>query len=84
MRVDPEYDADQVIEIARDKYQLTMGKGIGPLTGSAFRIGHLGDLNVPMVLGALGALETSLRACRIPIGSGGLEAAAEKLSDLSS
>ena len=84
VRVGPEYDADQVIEVARDKYQLTMGKGMGPLTGSAFRIGHLGDLNVPMVLGALGALETSLRACRIPIGSGGLEAAAEKLSDLSS
>jgi len=84
VRVGPEYDADQVIEVARDKYNLTMGRGIGPLAGSAFRIGHLGDLNVPMVLGALGAIEASLRTCRIPIGSGGLEAAAEELSDVSS
>ena len=83
VRVSADYDANQVIKVAREKYNLTMGSGIGPLAGSAFRIGHLGDLNVPMVLGALGAIETSLRTCRVPIGSGGLEAAAQQLSEAS-
>ena len=50
------------------------------LAGTA-RIGHLGDLNAPMIMGALGAIETALRSCGIPIGSGGLEAAANILSE---
>ena len=58
-----------------------MGSGIGPLAGTAFRIGHLGDLNAPMIMGALGAIEAALRSCGIPIGSGGLEAAAKMLSE---
>ena len=83
VRVSADYDANQVIKVAREKYNLTMGSGIGPLAGSAFRIGHLADLTVPIVLGALGALEQSLRTCRVPIGSGGLEAAAQQLSEAS-
>ena len=83
VRLAENYDADQVVTIARERFNLTMGSGIGPLTGSAFRIGHLGDLNVPMLLGALGAVEASLRACRVPIGNGGLEAATEMLSEVS-
>jgi alanine-glyoxylate transaminase/serine-glyoxylate transaminase/serine-pyruvate transaminase len=74
-------DADQVVAVARQQFNLSMGSGIGPLAGSAFRIG---DLNVPMLLGALGAVEASLRACQVPIGTGGLEAATKMLSEVSS
>ena len=84
VRLAENYDADKVVAVARQRFNLSMGSGIGPLAGSAFRIGHLGDLNVPMLLGALGAVEASLRACRVPIGTGGLEVATTMLSEVSS
>jgi alanine-glyoxylate transaminase/serine-glyoxylate transaminase/serine-pyruvate transaminase len=40
-----------------------------------FRIGHMGDLNEPMLLGALAAIELALRDAGVPYGHGGLEAA---------
>ena len=84
VRLTEQHDADKVLQVAQERFNITMGSGIGPLAGSAFRIGHLGDLNTPMVMGALGAVEASLRACGIPLGSGGLEAAASLLSESSS
>mgnify|MGYP002839651825 FL=1 len=76
------HDSEKVIKVARERFNLTMGRGIGPLAGKAFRIGHLGDLNEPMILGALGAVEGSLRVCRVPIGQGGLQAATQYLADM--
>jgi len=35
-----------------------------------FRIGHLGDLNAAMVLGALGGVEAALVSLRVPHGPG--------------
>jgi alanine-glyoxylate transaminase/serine-glyoxylate transaminase/serine-pyruvate transaminase len=45
------------------------------------RIGHLGDLNEPMLLGALGALEVAMRAGGVPHVAGGVDAAAQYLAD---
>jgi alanine-glyoxylate transaminase/serine-glyoxylate transaminase/serine-pyruvate transaminase len=45
------------------------------------RIGHLGDLNEPMVLGVLGAVELSLRLNHVPHGKGGVEAAMDYFAD---
>ena len=42
---------------AREKYGLSLGGGIGELSGVAFRIGHLGSLNELEVLGTLGGAE---------------------------
>ena len=80
VRLIGEHDANQVLQVARERFDVTMGSGIGPLAGTAFRIGHLGDLNAPMIMGALGAIEAALRSCGIPIGSGP-EAAANILSE---
>jgi alanine-glyoxylate transaminase/serine-glyoxylate transaminase/serine-pyruvate transaminase len=52
-----------------------LGGGLGKLGGKIFRIGHLGDLNEPMLLGALTAIEMALRIDGIPHGRGGVEAA---------
>jgi alanine-glyoxylate transaminase/serine-glyoxylate transaminase/serine-pyruvate transaminase len=49
--------------------------GLGPLFGKVFRIGHLGDLNEPMVLGTLGVIELCLRDLGVPHGHGAVEAA---------
>ncbi|HET6182074.1 MAG TPA: aminotransferase class V-fold PLP-dependent enzyme [Acetobacteraceae bacterium] len=70
-------DAEAVRRMTRQRYNVSLGGGLGKLGGRVFRIGHLGDLNEPMVLGALTAVEMSLRALGIPHGRGGVEAAME-------
>jgi alanine-glyoxylate transaminase/serine-glyoxylate transaminase/serine-pyruvate transaminase len=63
------------------KCGVTLGRGLGRLNGKAFRIAHMGHNNAPMVLGALGVIETGLRALGITHGAGGVQAAIEFLGD---
>ena len=44
-----------------------------------FRIGHMGDLNEPMLLGALAAIELALADAGVPHARGGVEAAMDGL-----
>ena len=74
------HDADGVRRIALDRYNVSLGGGLGKLSGHVFRIGTIGDLNEPMVLGALGAVEMSLRAQSVPHGRGGVAAAMDVLA----
>lgn len=55
-------DPDQIRTICVEKMGVTLGLGIGDLGGKAFRIGHMGHVNAPMILGTLGALEVGLDA----------------------
>ena len=74
------FDADTMRQICLDKFNVSLGCGLGPLKGRLFRIGHLGDLNEPMVLGALAAVEMALELADIPHGKGGVLAAMEYLA----
>ena len=58
---------------------VSLGIGLGPLSGCAFRIAHMGHVNAPMTLGTLGAIETGLSALDIPHGKGGVSAAIDYL-----
>jgi alanine-glyoxylate transaminase/serine-glyoxylate transaminase/serine-pyruvate transaminase len=69
--VTPEAIADYTSRICG----VTLGTGIGELTGKAFRIAHMGHVNAPMVMGTLSAIEMALQALSIPHGSGGVAAA---------
>lgn len=75
------HDANRMRKIALDRFNLSLGQGLGPLAGKAFRIGHLGDLNEPMLLGALATIEMSLKASGIPHQTGGINAAIDALVD---
>ncbi len=66
---------------ALDRFNVSTGGGLGKLGGQVLRIGHLGDLNEPMVLGTLGAIEMSLKINGVPHGRGGVDAAMEFLAD---
>ncbi len=59
---------------------VSLGIGLGPLGGHAFRIAHMGYVNAPMMLGTLGAVETGLVALDIPHGRGGVSAAVDHLA----
>jgi alanine-glyoxylate transaminase/serine-glyoxylate transaminase/serine-pyruvate transaminase len=65
--------------IARERYGVDLGRGLGALQGRVFRIGHMGDLNEPMLLGALGAIELALAEAGVPHARGGVEAAMDAL-----
>jgi alanine-glyoxylate transaminase/serine-glyoxylate transaminase/serine-pyruvate transaminase len=75
------YDADAVRRTARQRFNVSLGGGLGKLGGRVFRIGHLGDLNEPMLLGALAAVEMSLRINGVPHGRGGVDAAMAFLAE---
>lgn len=78
------YNGDAFRKTVRDRFNVSLGHGLGKLGGTLFRIGHLGDLNEPMLLGALTAVEMALRIDQIPHGRGGVEAAMSYLAETSS
>ena len=75
------YDAEAVRRCARYRFNVSLGGGLGVLGGKVFRIGHLGDLNEPMLLGALAAVEMALRIEGIPHKRGGVDAAMDYLAE---
>lgn len=60
---------------------VALGTGLSRLNGKVFRIGHLGDLNEPMLLGTLAATEIGLRLQGVPHAPGGTEAAVAYLAE---
>ncbi|GGG29581.1 serine--glyoxylate aminotransferase [Caldovatus sediminis] len=77
----PGHDAEAVRRTALQRFNVSTGGGLGRLGGQVFRIGHLGDLNEPMVIGTLGAVEMALRLNGVPHAPGGVEAALGSLTD---
>lgn len=67
---DADLDVEALRTLARERFQVAMAGGLGPLAGRAFRIGHLGDCNPGMILGAIAGIEAALRVQRVPIGDG--------------
>jgi alanine-glyoxylate transaminase / serine-glyoxylate transaminase / serine-pyruvate transaminase len=73
------YDADKTRQVCLDKFNVSLGGGLDRLRGRVLRIGHLGDLNEPMILGAIAAVEMALELTGVPHGSGGVQAAMDYL-----
>ena len=69
-------DARRLAALCDQQAGLVLGVGIGALATSSFRFGHMGHLNPPMVLGALGTIEAVLGAIDAPTGGSGVAAAA--------
>jgi alanine-glyoxylate transaminase/serine-glyoxylate transaminase/serine-pyruvate transaminase len=68
-------DADRLRSICEEEAGLTLGLGIGTPSTPRFRIGHMGHLNPPMLLGTLGTIEAALHALGAPVGGSGVAAA---------
>lgn len=76
-----ETDMNLIRQTAREVFNVSLGGGLAALMGKAFRIGHMGDLNEPMLLGALGGLDATLKRLKVPHGEGALEAASAYLAN---
>ena len=74
-------NSDPMRKIAIDRYNLSLGGGLGPLMGKVFRIGHLGDLNEPMLLGCLATTELAMKTAGVPFAPGGVDAAIKSLAN---
>lgn len=75
--VPPGVNGAHVIDVAFRRYNLALGAGLNVMAGKLFRIGHLGDLNELMLLGALGGAEMAMADVGIPVAPGSGVAAAQ-------
>jgi alanine-glyoxylate transaminase / serine-glyoxylate transaminase / serine-pyruvate transaminase len=75
------FDCEAVRRTALNRFNVSTGAGLSKLGGKVFRIGHLGDLNEPMILGTLASVEMSLKLNGVPHAPGGVGAAMAFLTE---
>ena len=74
------HDADALRDVILEKYNMSLGAGLGKIKGKVFRIGHLGDFNDLMLMGTLSGVEMGLASANVPHKKGGAQAALEFLA----
>jgi alanine-glyoxylate transaminase / serine-glyoxylate transaminase / serine-pyruvate transaminase len=77
------HDADAFRQGVLERYDMSLGTGLGRMKGRVFRIGHLGDFNDLMLAGTLSGVEMGLAASGVPFNRGGVNAALECLENWS-
>jgi alanine-glyoxylate transaminase/serine-glyoxylate transaminase/serine-pyruvate transaminase len=74
------HDADALRKVILERFDMSLGTGLGKLKGKVFRIGHLGDYNDLMLAGTLCGVEMGLSLEGVPFSKGGVAAALDFLS----
>ena len=74
------HDADKVREIILDRFDMSLGTGLGKMKGRIFRIGHLGDFNDLTLAGTLCGVEMGLQLANVPVKAAGVQAALDYLA----
>jgi len=80
VRVPEGHDADALRKKILEKFNLSLGNGLGKLQGKVFRIGHMGDFNDLMLAGTLSGVEMGLALAGVPFKKGGVQAAIDYLA----
>ncbi|GIK88519.1 MAG: serine--glyoxylate aminotransferase [Betaproteobacteria bacterium] len=75
------HDADAFRKVVLDRFDLSLGQGLGKVAGRVFRIGHLGWFNDLMLCGTLAGVEMGLAAAAVPHRRGGVDAAMAFLAE---
>lgn len=78
VRVPDGFDGNKVAGHAYKYYNLALSISLGKIAGTAFRIGHLGDLNEMMVMTPIVGAEMAMKDIGIPIELGSGVAAAQE------
>ena len=74
------HDADNLRNAILERFDMSLGTGLGKVAGKVFRIGHLGDFNELMLMGTLAGVEMGLSVAGVPHRKGGVDAAMEFLA----
>ncbi|TJZ97058.1 pyridoxal-phosphate-dependent aminotransferase family protein [Actinacidiphila oryziradicis] len=77
--VPPDQDADKIRRMILERFDMSLGAGLGKFTGRVFRIGHLGHLNDLTLAGSLAGIQMGLQLAGLDIDPGGINAALEVL-----
>jgi len=78
------HDADAFRKVTLERFNMSLGNGLGKVQGKVFRIGHLGDFNELMLAGTLAGVEMGLAAAGVPHARGGVQSALDYLCDRAS
>ena len=73
------HNADALRKTVLERFDLSLGNGLGKVQGKVFRIGHLGDMNELMLAGTLCGIEMGLGLADVPHKVGGVDAALDFL-----
>ncbi|MBT9455430.1 MAG: aminotransferase class V-fold PLP-dependent enzyme [Burkholderiaceae bacterium] len=73
-------DADAVRKLIYERFDLSLGTGLGKLKGRMFRIGHLGDSNDLTLLATVAGCEMGLKLAGIKLRGSGIQAAMDHFS----
>jgi len=81
----PQGLAQQLQQVCNEKFGIILGVGLNPdpkggIQDNVFRIGHMGHLNPPMILGTLGVIEAGLATLNVQRGTSAVDAAAAVLA----
>ncbi|HZP88104.1 MAG TPA: aminotransferase class V-fold PLP-dependent enzyme [Burkholderiales bacterium] len=74
------HDADKLRDLILERFDMSLGMGLGKLQGKIFRIGHLGHFNDLMLAGTLSGVEMGLKLASAPVKGSGVQAALEVLA----
>jgi alanine-glyoxylate transaminase/serine-glyoxylate transaminase/serine-pyruvate transaminase len=74
------HDADHLRAVILERFDMSLGTGLGKLARKVFRIGHLGHFNDLMLAGTLAGVEMGLGLAGIPHRPGGTQAALDDLA----
>jgi alanine-glyoxylate transaminase / serine-glyoxylate transaminase / serine-pyruvate transaminase len=74
-------NADEFRKVVLERFNMSLGSGLGKVQGKVFRIGHLGDFNDLMLAGTLSGVEMGLAVAGVPHRTGGVAAALEYLAE---
>ena len=73
-------DADAVRKVIYERFDCSLGTGLGKVKGKMFRIGHLGDCNDLTLLAALAGCEMGLKLAGVKLAGSGVQAAMDHFS----
>jgi alanine-glyoxylate transaminase/serine-glyoxylate transaminase/serine-pyruvate transaminase len=73
------HNADELRDLILDRFDMSLGMGLGKIRGQVFRIGHLGWFNELMLAGTLCGVEMGLELAGVPFSKGGAQAAMDFL-----
>ena len=80
VRVPDGHSANALRAVILERFNMSLGNGLGQLNDRVFRIGHLGDFGDLSLVGALGGVEMGLRAAGVPHAPDGVAAAMNYLA----
>jgi len=80
IRMPAGHDGDKLRNVILDRFDMSLGQGLGKLKGKIFRIGHLGAFNDLTLCGTLAGVEMGLALAGVPHRQGGVTVAMEHLA----